>query len=131
MAVEVIDASALAAVLFGEPDGEAVASRATGRDLVAPSLIRYELASVFLKKARRYPEQGPGFLEALRLYPRLEVDEVQVPIVELGLLAERVEVTAYDAAYLWLADHLAAPLITLDDRVGAAARRLELPESPD
>jgi predicted nucleic acid-binding protein len=33
-------------------------------------------------------------------------------------------VTAYDASYLWLAGFLGADLVTLDDRLAAAARRI-------
>jgi uncharacterized protein with PIN domain len=39
MAVKVIDASALAALLFGEPEAEAVAGRLGDALLVAPSLL--------------------------------------------------------------------------------------------
>lgn len=124
MAVEVLDTSATAALLFGEPDADEVARRATGRDLVAPSLLRYELASVCLKKCARYPDLREALLDALRLYPRLEVREVQVPADGLVLLAEASGLTAYDTAYLWLARHLAAPVLTLDRRLREAARRL-------
>jgi predicted nucleic acid-binding protein len=36
------------------------------------------------------------------------------------LLAERKRLSAYDAAYLWLAKELGAELVTLDRRLAAA-----------
>ena len=39
MAIQIVDASAIAALLFGEAGGEAVAERIDGARLVAPSLI--------------------------------------------------------------------------------------------
>jgi len=55
MAVKVVDASALAALLFGEPEAEAVADRLEGSSLFTPTLLGDEIASVCLKKLRRDP----------------------------------------------------------------------------
>jgi predicted nucleic acid-binding protein len=107
----VVDASALAALLFGEPEGPAVARRMEGRPLLAPTLLRYEMASVCVKKIGEEPEQAAGLLSALRLMPRMGIREVQR---ESGL-------TAYDAAYLWLAREMGAQLVTLDRRLRKAA----------
>jgi predicted nucleic acid-binding protein len=124
MDVEVVDASALAALLFGEPDADVVAERLGDAALLSPSLVRYELASVYLKKVRRYPDQQAGLIAALELYPRLGVVEAEVPAAELARVAERAGVTAYDAAYLWVAGHVGAPLLTLDQELARAASRL-------
>jgi predicted nucleic acid-binding protein len=124
MNAEVVDASALAALLFGEPGAERVAEWLEGASLFAPSLIRYELASVWRKKLRRYPTRGESLLAALDLYLRLSVAEAEVPVVELALFSERAKVTAYDAAYLWVARHTGAPLLTLNAELASAAGRL-------
>ena len=88
----VVDASALAALLFGEPSGPALAARLDGRALFAPTLLRYEVASVCLRKERAEPEKERELRMALRLLPGLGVQEVQVPpdgLVEVARSAGR------------------------------------------
>jgi uncharacterized protein with PIN domain len=46
MAVKVVDASAIAALLFGEPDAENISERLADGRLVAPALLGFELANV-------------------------------------------------------------------------------------
>lgn len=126
MRAEVVDASALAALLFGEPAAERIADLLDGAELFAPSLVRYEIASVCLKKLHEYPSRRGSLRAALDLYPRLGVVEAEVPVAELADLATRAGVTAYDAAYLWLARLSAAPLLTLDAALARAATELGL-----
>jgi len=57
---------------------------------------------------------------ALGLLPGLGIKEIQVPPEDLVEVARRTGLTAYDAAYLWLARELGAALVTLDDRLEAA-----------
>ena len=60
MAVKVVDASAVAAVLFGEPEADEIAERLRDARPVAPGLLAFELANVCLVKMRRHPDQRPG-----------------------------------------------------------------------
>ena len=53
----VVDVSAIAAVLFGEPEGSRVAEQLGDSSLVAPTLFSYEIANICWKKLRRYPEK--------------------------------------------------------------------------
>jgi predicted nucleic acid-binding protein len=118
----VVDASALAAVLFGEPEAERIAVRLADRDLLAPTLLPYEVGSVGLKKVVRYPAQREAIREALGLFTRLDVRQVEVPLAAAVELAELETLTVYDAAYLWLARTLGCELVTLDRALDAAAR---------
>ena len=52
MAVKVVDASALGALLFGEPDGEDVADRLREAELIAPALLPFEVQSSSRRCAR-------------------------------------------------------------------------------
>jgi predicted nucleic acid-binding protein len=125
--VVVVDASALAALLFGEPDAPAVSAALDGHALAAPTVLRYEIASVYLRKLKRYASRRLALTEMLRAYPLLAIDEVQPSADEIARFAEQTDLTAYDAAYLWLARLLGAPIVTLDRRLAEAAQSLGLP----
>jgi predicted nucleic acid-binding protein len=120
MAVKIVDASALAALLFGEPEAEAVVVRLGDGSLVAPALLGFEITSVCLKKLRRNPEQRNALLAALSMYDRMSIEIVEVDYADTLQLAEAFGLSSYDAAYLWLAQTLSADLVTLDRRLQAA-----------
>jgi predicted nucleic acid-binding protein len=118
----VVDASALAALAFNEPGAEDIARRLEGADVHAPTLLCYELANVAWKKARRDPSATPSILRAVAeaLDEGGGIAWCQVPAADAALLALATGLTAYDAAYVWLAGLLGADLVTLDRRVAEA-----------
>ena len=121
--VKVVDASALAALLFAEPEAEAIAERLEGARMAAPSLLGFELANVCLTKMRRHHAQRDSLRAAFRLADRLAVETVAVDHEAALDLAETTGLTAYDASYLWLARTLGAELVTLDRKLVAATSR--------
>jgi predicted nucleic acid-binding protein len=125
--LKVVDASALAALLFGESEAEAVADLLEGCSLAAPSLLRYEIGSVCLKKIARSPRKQGALLNALSLMEAMDVREISVPIESVVPLARRERLTVYDAAYLWLSRELESELVTLDEKLRrrSAKRRMD------
>ena len=119
--IKVVDASALAALLFAEPEAEAIAGRLEGARLAAPSLMDFELANVCLSKIRRQPRQRDALRAAFRLAHRLRVETVAVDHAAIVDLADTTGLTAYDASYLWLTRALDAELVTLDQKLAAAS----------
>lgn len=117
----VVDCSLLAAVLFDEPERDEALTRMAGCELFAPHLLDFEIASVALKKSR----QGLAEVAACALadYGTLPLRQRTVDLQGQVALALRYELSTYDAAYLWLAAELKAPLATLDRRLGEAAQR--------
>jgi predicted nucleic acid-binding protein len=114
--VLVVDASALLEILLNTPAGDRVAARlfSRGETLHAPHLVDLEVAQVL----RRYARAGD--VEASRGRAALE-DLADFPLTRYphGLFLPRIwelrrNVTAYDAAYVALAEALAAPLVTRD-----------------
>ncbi len=124
MAVKVVDASAIAALLFGEPEAESVAKQLDASRLVAPALFGFELANVCTIKTRRHPERREALATAFRLRERLSIESVSVNHDDVPGLAATVGLTAYDASYLWLARQLGVELVTLDRQLGRAAASL-------
>lgn len=121
MRVKIVDASAIAAVLFGEPTAEEMAQRLEGHALIAPTLLPLELASVCIKKIRRHPSQRIVLLEALPLFERLPLTLHAVGWRDALHLAEQFRLTVYDACYLHLARAFDAELVTLDHALRRAA----------
>ncbi len=121
MAVKVIGASALAALLFGEPETEAVAVRLGNTRLVAPALLGFEAANVCLLKSRRHLEQRSALAAAFRLRGRLGVEHVAVDHDGAVELAAATGLAAHDAGTLWLSRELGADLVTLDRQLARAA----------
>jgi predicted nucleic acid-binding protein len=118
----VVDASVLTALLFDEPQRDEARNRLEGRQLYAPQLLDYEVASIALHKMRRGLDSEAA-RAALRMYESTDIRLLNVDGRDLVELAERYRLTAYDAAYLWVAAELRAPLITFDARLGEAARQ--------
>ena len=121
---KVVDASALAAIAFAEPGADAVIDQIDGHRLHAPTLVVFELMNVAWKRSRKQPGAAALFLEALAVLEGLGLrfrGINQEEVVRLGL---KTGLTAYDASYLWLARALNMPLVTLDKKLGAHARKL-------
>lgn len=123
MPAKVVDASALCALLFGEPEAGMVASSLAGSALVAPALLPFEVANTCLMKQRRHPGSGGQLLAGFELFHRMPIELVAVDLTAAIYLAEDTRLTVYDASYLWLARQLEAELVTLDRRLRAASAR--------
>lgn len=119
MPATVIDASALAAVLYDEPEAAPILASVSGA-LIAPSLIRYELASVCTTKCLRYPARAGEIQARYQLLDSLALELYEPDWNHLPGLARRWALSAYDAAYLQLALAQKTPLVTLDARLAAA-----------
>ena len=122
---KVVDASALVAIVFQEAGWEEVAPRIRGAVLVAPTLLRYEVANVCLNKLRRHASLWSEINQMFDVFWQMEIEFVDSIYPEILELAYRTNLTAYDASYLWLAQRLDAELITLDRRLADAAAALK------
>jgi predicted nucleic acid-binding protein len=125
--VIVVDASAILEILLNTRAATRVADRlfAAGETLHAPHVLDLEIAQVL----RRYAAAGAlterrGH-QALADYADLPLDRYAHHLFLDRIWELRHSLTAYDAAYVALAEALAAPLVTRDAalaRVGHRAR---------
>lgn len=117
----VVDCSVLSAVIFNEPARDEALQLLAGKRLNAPYLMDHEVVSVALKKARSgWPARS--LADALADYTVQEIEMHATDPLAQHDLATRYGLTAYDAAYLWLAATLKTPLATFDGKLAAAAR---------
>jgi predicted nucleic acid-binding protein len=129
--VIVVDASAAIEALLRTPAAEAVAARLFGVDqtLHAPDLIDVEVTHVL----RRYAAMGAVAAErcraALLAWMDFPLRRHPHDILLHRMWELRGNLTAYDAAYVALAETLDAPLVTRDRRLAAVTghrARIEL-----
>ena len=121
MGLLVVDASAIAAVIFAEDDRLSVAQRLGGQFVIAPSLIVYELVNIALKKCKSgllTPDQAASSLAEF-FHFKVELHETDMePCLRVAL---RHKLAAYDGSYLHLCRVNQAELVTLDRRLSRAA----------
>lgn len=117
----VIDASAVAELLFNRPVAARLRERLSGEsELHAPHLIDLEVMQVLRRALRRGALTEAGAADALKDFKELRLTRYpHIPFLD-RIWDLRANVTAYDAAYLVLAEVLDAPLVTTDGRLSRA-----------
>jgi predicted nucleic acid-binding protein len=114
----VCDASAVVAVLLDSgSDGQWAAARLADADLFAPALLPFECANVI-----RRAELGGAISADQAAQAHADLLDLAVDLWPYDVLATRAwqlraNLSSYDAAYVALAEMLAAPLVTLDQRI--------------
>lgn len=116
----VIDASAVAAMIFEEPEANQIRSAFDNYSLFAPFLLPVELANVCVKKIRRMPDRTAELMRMHAVVPTLEIELFEVDQLSLPTLALQHRLSAYDASYLLLALDHGTRLITLDRKLQTA-----------
>lgn len=118
----VIDASVVAARLFGETQGKEAEAQMRGRSLCAPGLIDYEVTNVALVKVRQRAISSDESQRILALYTELDIERFEFDMPSTLRIGESFALSACDAAYLWVAGHLRVPIATFDARLATAAK---------
>ena len=118
----VVDASFVAAIVFAEPEMDVASTRLSAYTPVAPALLDFEMANIALSKLVRRSLTLDEAATSMTNYFDLPIERLQVDCTALVALAQRYRLTAYDAAYLWLAAAIPAPLATFDRTLAVAAQ---------
>lgn len=122
----VVDASAAVALVRDEPEGPDVAAalvawKRSARPLLVPSHFWYEVVNALV---RRYRWRSEAVLEAIHVLDDAELRTIEADRAGLLLALDRAErfgLSAYDAAYLALAESVDGELMTFDDALRRAA----------
>lgn len=130
----VLDASAALAWLLGAPGAARLARRivGSGRSVHAPHLIDLEVAQVLRRyvASREIPALRAG--QALEDFRRIPITRYPHAVLLPRIWQLRGSLTAYDAAYVALAEAIEAPLVTADGKLGRSdghAARIEVFEA--
>lgn len=118
----VVDASVLAPALADdEGDGDLVRARLHGEQLAAPDLIDLEVISTLRRAARAGRLDDRRSNQALTDLAALPLKRVpHLPLLP-RIWELRDNLTAYDAAYVALAEALGGPLLTADGPLARAS----------
>jgi predicted nucleic acid-binding protein len=118
----VVDTSVLIAVLTGEPTRDHLIARTQGADLLAPGSVHWEIGNAFSALLKRRRVRLSEVQSALAAYAQIPIRFVDVELAAALELADRFGLYAYDAYLMACARRQRAPLLTLDGRLGRAAR---------
>lgn len=118
----VADASALLEVLLNTPAAERVARRLFSRaeTLHAPHLVDLEVAQVLRRYLAQRLMTEQRAVEAIQDLLDLPLERYPHDLLLSRIWELQGNLTAYDAAYVALAEALSAPLVTRDARLGRA-----------
>jgi predicted nucleic acid-binding protein len=119
--VIVVDASAMLEVLLNSPAAAAIGSRmfAPGEALCAPHLIDVEVAQVLRRYSMVKTLSTARARQAFEDYREIRIERCPHDVLLPRIWELRHNLTAYDAAYIALAEALEAPLITCDRALGS------------
>jgi predicted nucleic acid-binding protein len=118
----VLDASVILEVLLRTPESDAIADRIlTAREpLHAPHLLDLEVAQVLRRYVARGEVTEPRSREALEVLTVFPLTRYSHEPLLRRIWELRESLTAYDAAYVALAESLGGTLLTRDQRLARA-----------
>lgn len=85
--------------------------------IIAPGLIIYELANLFRYKKDFTEKEIISALESLEKF-KIEIVHLNFrDIIKTVILARQMDITVYDAAYLYLAINFKCKFVTADEKL--------------
>ena len=109
-----IDASGLMPILINEPEKESIISATKNCELLAPSILPYEIGNALTRLKKRQILTEKQIINAFDDFLRIPLRLLEVDIKNALEIACKYSIYAYDAYYLEMAYRLSLPLLTLD-----------------
>lgn len=118
----VIESSAMVDALVGEPANPELLRLIATEDLLAPTLLDYEVASAIRGHLLGGLLTAERAAAAIEDFVNLTIERQTMTVMLPDIIALRHNFTTYDAAYVVLARTLQAPVVTADAKLLEARR---------
>jgi predicted nucleic acid-binding protein len=120
----VVDTSVVIAVLTNEPARNKLLEMTEGAELIAPLSLHWEIGNAFSAMLKRKRTDISSVIEAIQSYDSISIVLTEVELEESLLIADRLNIYAYDAYMISCALKNHCPLISLDTGLIIAAKSL-------
>jgi predicted nucleic acid-binding protein len=120
----VIDASAILAVIVGEPERERIAEMTIGHSLSAPGSIPWEIGNAFSSMMKQKRLNLKEARQGLTIFQSIPIRYLPVNFENAISIANENNLYAYDAYFIDCASRYAAPLLTLDRKLKRVAEEI-------
>ncbi|HNS91194.1 MAG TPA: type II toxin-antitoxin system VapC family toxin [Deltaproteobacteria bacterium] len=122
----VIDTSALIAVLVGEPERSRIINLTTGKTLIGPGSIPWEVGNAFSVMFKHNRLSLDEARKGFAIFESIPLRLIKPDFVNALELSRQTGMYAYDAYMLDCAVRHKAPLLTLDRKLKAAAEEIDI-----
>lgn len=126
MQKQVVDASAVLAVILGEKHRALILADSEDAELLAPGSLPWEIGNALVAGHRRERLTNEQVFEAMERYGDIVVRLEEVAREAALRLAINEGIYAYDAYMLTLCEHHVAPLLSVDLRLRRTARKRDI-----
>lgn len=120
----IVDTSVIIAVLANEPIKKTLIKLTKGVELIAPKSVHWEIGNAFSAMLKRKRIEIEQVIKAIQLYDSIPIKFVDVDLEETLLIADRLRIYAYDAYLIACSIKHHCPLISLDNGLLQAAKKL-------
>lgn len=113
----VIDTSAIIAVIIGEPEKERIIEQTSGKSLIGPGSIPWEVGNAFSRMLKQERLELDQAQKGVSIFQKIPIQFTKIELSNALFLANQV---------LECAISNKAPLLTLDQKMIKAAKQLNL-----
>ena len=122
----IADTNTFLAVALNEPEKEWLIEVTNGQDLIAPSVLPYEIGNALSSLVRRKVVSEMQLAAAWDAAAAVPVELATIDTRSALLLAGHFRIYAYDAYFLQCALDAKCPLLTLDAGMKSVAKQLDI-----
>jgi predicted nucleic acid-binding protein len=122
----VVDTSALIAVITGESERNRIIAITSGKALIGPGSIPWEIGNAFSAMFKRNRLSLDEAKKGIAIFDSIPIRYIQPDFINAITISKQTKMYAYDGYFLDCAIRHRAPLLTLDRKLKTAARELNI-----